>query len=25
VEEAIEEIKNFAPKDKSDWFKRLKE
>ena len=25
VEEAIEEIKNFIPKDKSDWFKRLKE
>ena len=25
VEEALEEIKYFIPKDKSDWFKRLKE
>jgi len=25
VEDALEEIKHFIPKDKSDWFKRLKE
>jgi hypothetical protein len=25
IEDAIEEIKNFVPKDKSNWYKRLKE